>query len=216
MRRDVFKERQLLANEIDRILQLHVPNPIVPLFYVNSFTLLIAVLLSAQCTDERVNSVTGALFKRASTPNEMVKIPFDEVVSYIKPCGLYRVKAKNILALSQILIEKHEGEVPRTLEELEALPGVGHKTASVVLVQAFDTPAFPVDTHILRSAVRWGLSTGKKVEQIEKDLKRLYPKEIWGRIHLQIVLFARRFCPARGHLSSNCPVCSYLQEQVIL
>ncbi len=206
------KKLFLRAKEVQKILERYVPNPTIPLYHKDAFTLLIAVLLSAQCTDERVNIVTPPLFERASTPKEMARLSIDDIIAYIRSCGLYQVKAKNILELSKILVTRYEGQVPETLKELESLPGVGHKTASVVMAQAFKKPAFPVDTHILRSAVRWGLSQGKTVEQVERDLTALYPEEMWSKLHLQIILYARRFCPARGHKISECPVCSRLQK----
>jgi endonuclease-3 len=180
----------------------------VPLDHTDAYTLLIAVLLSAQCTDERVNKITPALFQRARTPQEMVTLSIEEIREFIKPCGLSPFKSKAIHGLSVIILEQHGGEVPQTFEALEALPGVGHKTASVVMSQAFGVPAFPVDTHIHRLAKRWKLSSGKNVEQTEKDLKRLYPKEIWNKLHLQIIFYGREFCPARGHKEENCLICS--------
>lgn len=179
-------------------LQRLYPNPPVPLDHTDPYTLLIAVLLSAQCTDERVNQVTPALFELADTPQEMVKLEVDEIKAIIRPCGLSPAKSKNIHRLSELLLEKHGGEVPCDLEALEALPGVGHKTASVVMSQSFGVPSFPVDTHIHRLMFRWGLSTGKNVEQTERDAKRLFPKERWNDLHLQIIFYAREFSPARG------------------
>jgi len=167
------------------------------------------VLLSAQTTDERVNKVTPALFARASTPEEMQHLPVATIHELIRTCGLAPQKAKAIHALSRILVEEHDGRVPDSLEELESLPGVGHKTASVVMVQAFGRPAFPVDTHIHRLAKRWGLTRGKSVKQTERDLKRLFPPESWGRLHLQIIYFGREHCPARGHDLAKCPICSW-------
>lgn len=188
------------------------PNPPIPLDHTDSYTLLIAVLLSAQCTDARVNQITPALFARASTPQEMVKLEVEEIREIIRPCGLSPTKSKNIWALSRILLDEHGGEVPQSMEALEALPGVGHKTASVVMAQAFGQPAFPVDTHIHRCAKRWGLSDGKSVEKTEKDLKRLFPKEDWIRLHLQIIYFARKYCPARQHDEHSCPICAGLNK----
>jgi len=188
------------------------PNPGPSLEYLNRFTFLIAVLLSAQCTDERVNKVTKELFAMASTPQEMVKIPTEEIERIIKPCGFYRNKAKAISSLSRILIEKFNGEVPSSLEDLETLPGVGHKTASVISAQAFSIPAFPVDTHIHRCAKRWGLSRGKNVVETEKDLKKLFAKQDWIKIHLQIIYYARKHCPARAHKNALCPICHRLTE----
>lgn len=197
---------------IQKTLDHYFPEPPIPLDHSDAYTLLIAVLLSAQCTDERVNKVTPALFKRASTPNAMAKVPVKEIETFIKTCGLSPTKARAIQALSQILVEKYDGKVPQTFEELEALPGVGHKTASVVMAQAFQVPAFPVDTHIHRCAERWGLSTGKNVKQTESDLKKLFPKKDWIKLHLQIIYFARSFCTAKKHNSENCPICSMLSE----
>ncbi len=195
------------AKIIQRILDSLFPHPAIPLAHKDPYTLLIAVLLSAQCTDARVNQITPILFAKASTPKEMVRLSIDEIQSIIRPCGLSKSKAKAIWNLSKILIEKHGGKVPKTFEELEHLPGVGHKTASVVMVQAFHLPAFPVDTHIHRCAKRWTLSSGKNVKQTEKDLKTLFPKKDWAKIHLQIIYFARKYCPARGHQTADCPIC---------
>ena len=174
------------------------PDPPVPLDHSNAYTLLIAVLLSAQCTDARVNTVTPKLFALADNPHDMVKLSVSLIESIIKPCGLSPAKSKNIHRLSELLIERHSGEVPGTMEELEALPGVGHKTAGVVMIQAFGVPAFPVDTHIHRMMFRWGLSNGKSVEQTERDAKRLFPIETWIKLHLQIIFYAREYSPARG------------------
>ena len=181
----------------------------VPLRHADAYTLLVAVLLSAQCTDVKVNQITPTLFARASTPEEMQKLAVATIRSIIKPCGLSPQKSKAIRRLSQILVEKHGGRVPQTFEELEALPGVGHKTASVVMTQAFSKPAFPVDTHIHRLAARWGLSNGKNVEQTERDLKKLFPEQSWGKLHLQIIYFGREHCPARGHDLASCSICSW-------
>lgn len=182
---------------IDTLERLY-PEVPVPLDHTDEYTLLIAVLLSAQCTDERVNKITPLLFERADNPFDMVKLSVDEIREIIKPCGLSPRKSKAIYSLSQILIDKYEGEVPANMELLEELPGVGHKTASVVMSQAFGEPAFPVDTHIHRLIYRWGLSNGKNVEQTEKDCKRLFPKEIWNKLHLQIIFYGREYSPARG------------------
>ncbi|MCO4818384.1 MAG: endonuclease III [Bacteroidetes bacterium] len=195
------------VEEIISILDELFPNPPIPLQHKDAYTLLIAVLLSAQCTDERVNQITPKLFERANNPYDMVKLSVEEIREIIKPCGLSPMKSKGIYGLSQMIIEFHDGKVPASFEALEAMPAVGHKTASVVMSQAFGVPAFPVDTHIHRLAYRWGLSTGKNVEQTEKDLKRLIPKEIWNDIHLQIIYFGRAYCPARGHNISACPIC---------
>ena len=201
--------RQEKAERIEKILdELH-PLPPVPLRHEDAYTLLIAVLLSAQCTDLRVNEVTPRLFARAATPDDMVKLTVPEIRAIIRPCGLAPAKSKNIRALSRLLLDRHAGTVPRSFEELEALPGVGHKTASVVMVQAFGEAAFPVDTHIHRLAARWGLSSGKNVEQTERDLKKLFPPDRWGKIHLQMIYFGRAHCPARAHDLSGCPICSW-------
>ena len=201
------KERAAFVLEVLEELFSH---PKIPLKHNDAFTLLIAVLLSAQCTDERVNLVTPKLFQKGGSPSMMAGLDVKEIEEIVRPCGLFRSKAKNILALAGILVENYAGRVPSTLRALEALPGVGHKTASVVLAQAFHTPAFPVDTHIHRCAKRWGLSSGKTVLQTEADLKRLFPKERWIKLHLQIILFARKYCPARGHRKEKCPICRVL------
>lgn len=174
------------------------PQVPIPLDHRDAYTLLIAVLLSAQCTDKRVNEVTPVLFAKASTPGEMVKLPVEIIQDIIKPCGLSSTKSRAIYDLSGIIIKKHNGQVPESFEKLESLPGVGHKTASVVMSQAFGHPAFPVDTHIHRLMYRWGLSTGKNVQQTEKDAKRLFPKDKWNKLHLQIIFYGREYSPARG------------------
>ncbi|HBL37558.1 MAG TPA: endonuclease III [Flavobacteriales bacterium] len=179
-------------------LQAYYPNPPVPLDHRDPYTLLIAVLLSAQCTDQRVNTVTPALFEAANTPAQMVQMQVEDIQAIIRPCGLSPAKSKNIHRLSELLIRDHQGEVPQDLEALEALPGVGHKTASVVMAQSFGVPSFPVDTHIHRLMYRWGLTNGKNVEQTERDAKRLFPKERWNDLHLQIIFYGREFSPARG------------------
>ena len=170
----------------------------VPLDHKDAYTLLIAVLLSAQCTDERVNQITPKLFEKADNPYEMVNLTVEEIKEIIRPCGLSPMKSKGIYGLSKIIIENHSGLVPKTFEDLEELPGVGHKTASVVMSQAFGFPAFPVDTHIHRLMYRWGLSNGSNVKQTEKDAKRIFPQEKWNKLHLQIIFYARKFSPARG------------------
>ncbi len=201
--------------DILKILTQYFPNPEVPLHHKDAYTLLISVLLSAQCTDERVNKTTPALFKLADNPFDMMNHSVEEIREIIKPCGLSPMKSKGIVGLSKILVEKYNGEVPSTFEELEELPAVGHKTASVVLTQWFGKPAFPVDTHIHRLAYRWGLSTGKNVEQTEKDLKKLIPEKDWNKAHLQIIYFGRKFCPARGHLWGECPICKkYMRRKL--
>ena len=197
------------AERIAKILDELYPIPPIPLRHVDPYTLLIAVVLSAQCTDERVNRVTPVLFSRASTPEEMARLTTPQIRSIIRPCGLAPGKSKRIRELSKILVEKHGGRVPDAFAELEALPGVGHKTASVVMTQAFGRPAFPVDTHIHRLAARWGLSSGKSVKQTERDLKKVFPPETWGKVHLQIIYFGRGPCPARGHDLRTCPICSW-------
>lgn len=189
-------------------LEHHFPETPIPLDHKDPYTLLIAVLLSAQSTDAGVNKVTPILFDRADNPYDMVKLTVEDIRSIIRPVGLSPAKSKNIHALSQILIDRYEGIVPESLEDLESLPGVGHKTASVVVSQAFGVPAFPVDTHIQRLMYRWTLSTGKNVVQTEKDAKRLFPRELWNKLHLQIIFFGRAFCPARGHDPNACPLCS--------
>ena len=178
-----------------------------PLKHSDPFTLLIAVLLSAQCTDERVNSITPILFKKAKNPEKMALLEEKEIYKIIKPCGLGPQKAKAIKELSLILIKEHDSKVPESLEELEKLPGVGHKTASVVMSQAFNVPAFPVDTHIHRCAQRWGLSSGKNVKTTEHDLKKLFPEKQWNKLHIQIIMYARKYCPARGCFGLECSIC---------
>ncbi|MBS1491289.1 MAG: endonuclease III [Bacteroidetes bacterium] len=207
--------KQEKVTDILRLLNGYFPNPEVPLHHKDAYTLLISVLLSAQCTDERVNKTTPHLFKLADNPFDMMKLSVDEIREIIKPCGLSPMKSKGIAGLSKIIVEKHNGKVPSTFEELEALPSVGHKTASVVMTQWFGVPAFPVDTHIHRLTYRWGLSNGKNVEQTEKDLKRLIPMEKWNRVHLQIIYFGRSYCPARGHVWSECPICKkYMRKEL--
>jgi endonuclease-3 len=193
---------------IDRRLQELYPSPPVPLDHSDPFTLLISVLLSAQCTDERVNKVTPALFARASTPDAMVSLGSDRIRSFIRPCGLSPKKSKAIARLSQLLLDLHNGEVPAQFAQLEALPGVGHKTAGVVMAQAFGVPAFPVDTHIHRLAQRWGLSSGQNVVQTERDLKRLFARERWNDLHLQIIFYGREYCSARGCDGRVCEICT--------
>jgi endonuclease-3 len=188
-----------ILRELERLY----PNPPVPLDHKDAYTLLIAVLLSAQCTDARVNTVTPALFALADNPFDMVKLSVVQIENIVRPCGLGPAKSKNIHRLSELLIEQHNGVVPSTLEELESLPGVGHKTASVVMIQAFGVPAFPVDTHIHRMMYRWGLSNGKSVEQTERDAKKLYPEATWIKLHLQVIFYAREYSPARGASSEK-------------
>lgn len=186
------------------------PETPIPLDHVDPYTLLVAVLLSAQCTDARVNTVTPALFERASNPQEMMHVPVAEVQAIVKPCGLAPKKAAAIVGLSKILVEQHGGEVPADLASLEMLPGVGHKTASVVMAQAFGEPAFPVDTHIHRLAQRWGLTNGRNVVQTEADLKKLFPSVSWNKLHLQIIFYGREYCTARGCDGTVCPMCRTL------
>lgn len=198
------------AKYIDQELEALYPVTPIPLNHKDPYTLLIAVLLSAQCTDERVNKITPLLFKKADTPKKMVKLSVEEIESIIRPCGLSPRKSNAIHELSQIIIDKHQGIVPQSFEELEELPGVGHKTASVVMSQAFHVPAFPVDTHIHRLAQRWGLTNGKNVEQTEADLKKLFPIERWNKLHLQIIFYGREHCSARGCDGLTCPICRTL------
>ncbi|MDC0467973.1 endonuclease III [Bacteroidia bacterium] len=198
------KER---ASEIHKILESEFAEVPIPLDHKDPYTLLIAVLLSAQCTDERVNKITPLLFSKADNPYDMVKMTIEEIKSIIRPCGLSPMKSKGIFGLSKILIEEYEGQVPQDMDALEKLPAVGHKTASVVMSQAFGVPAFPIDTHIHRLAYRWKLSTGKNVKQTEKDLKSCFPIESWNKVHLQIIFFGRKYCPARGHNPRTCPIC---------
>ncbi len=197
------------AAKIHSILDELYEDPPIPLDHKDPYTLLVSVLLSAQTTDKRVNLVTPELFRRAPTPRKMVKLTVGEILAIIRTCGLAPGKARNIHALSRILLDEHGGRVPADMEKLEALPGVGHKTASVVMIQAFEQPAFPVDTHIHRLAARWGLSNGKNVEKTERDLKAVFPRESWAKLHLQIIYFGREHCPALGHNLAKCPICSW-------
>jgi endonuclease-3 len=191
------------------------PNPGIPLKHKNAFTMLIAVLLSAQCTDVRVNLVTPLLFKGGNKPEDMLELGIDSIQKIIRPCGLSGQKSKAIYNLSGILINQHDGSVPGQFSELESLPGVGHKTASVVMSQIFGQVAFPVDTHIHRLIYRWGLSTGKNVVQTEKDCKRLFPESSWNKLHLQIIYFGREYCPARGHIKDKCPICRVTGRKIM-
>ena len=193
------EKAEFIVTELEKLY----PTTPIPLDHKDSYSLLIAVLLSAQCTDERVNKVTPSLFKLADNPFDMVKLSVKDIESIVRPCGLSPAKSKNIHRLSELLIEKHDGEVPASFEELEALPGVGHKTASVVMAQAFGVPAFPVDTHIHRLMIRWKLTNGKSVEQTERDAKKLFPEELWNKLHLQIIFYGREYSPARGDLSRD-------------
>lgn len=206
-----MNKKQKVDYIIHTLEKLYPKTPI-PLNHTDEYTLLIGVLLSAQCTDERVNKTTPNLFIKARTPQAMIKLSIEEIEEIVRPCGLSKNKSSAIWNLSRLLLEKHKGEVPRTFEELEALPGVGHKTASVVMSQAFGFPAFPVDTHIHRLATRWKLSNGKSVEQTEKDLKRLFPKSLWNKLHLQIIFYGREYCPARGHKIEECIICNHISS----
>lgn len=202
----ISKKEKAVA--IAQILEELYPEVPIPLDHKDPYTLLVAVLLSAQCTDARVNKVTPHLFELADNPYDMANVAVEDIKAIIRPCGLSPRKSQAISDLSNILINQYGGEVPPDMAALETLPGVGHKTASVVMSQAFGEPAFPVDTHIHRLAYRWTLSTGKNVEKTEADLKRLFPKEIWNKLHLQIIYFGRAYCPARGHDPYQCPICS--------
>jgi endonuclease III len=197
------------ATRIMEILEDLYPETPIPLQHDGAFQLLVAVVLSAQCTDERVNQITPHLFMRADNPAEMAQLPVEVIQDIIRPCGLSPMKSKGISGLSKIIMEKHGGQVPASFEALEAMPGVGHKTASVVMSQAFGFPAFPVDTHIHRLATRWGLSSGKNVEETERDLKYIFPEDSWNKLHLQIIYFGRQYCPARGHDPAGCPICKW-------
>ncbi|HHL73804.1 MAG TPA: endonuclease III [Bacteroidetes bacterium] len=198
------EKARLIMKTLDELY----PQPPIPLHHSDPFTLLVSVVLSAQTTDAMVNRVTPELFERAPDPEKLSQMTEEEILQIIKPCGLAPSKAKALRGLAKILVEKHASRVPQSFEELEALPGVGHKTASVVMAQAFGIPAFPVDTHIHRLAARWGLSSGKSVVQTERDLKRIFPKEHWNKLHLQIIYFGREYCPARNHDPQKCPLCS--------
>lgn len=188
------EKAEYIIEELERLY----PKTPVPLDHTDAYTLLVAVLLSAQCTDERVNQVTPSLFSRANNPFDMVKLSVEDIREIIRPCGLSPAKSKAIWGLSDILIREHDGQVPQSFEALEALPGVGHKTASVVMAQAFNVPAFPVDTHIHRLMRRWGMTSGKNVDQTEKDAKKYFPRELWNKLHLQIIFYGREYSPARG------------------
>lgn len=198
------KKIQFISEKLDELF----PDPPIPLDHTDAYTMLIAVVLSAQCTDIRVNQVTKVLFKKASTPAAMVKLGQKRIAKIIKPCGFFNTKSAGIYNLSKTLVDKYNGEVPHTFEELEKLPSVGHKTASVVMSHIFKVPAFPVDTHIHRLAERWGLSDGSSVEKTEKDLKKAFPENEWEKRHLQIIYFGRTYCKARGHKAEECPICS--------
>ncbi|MFT7582947.1 MAG: endonuclease-3 [Myxococcota bacterium] len=197
------------AAKIVQLLEELYPETPIPLDHTDAFTLLCAVLMSAQTTDKKVNEVTPALFERGPGPREMAALPVEEILTLIREIGLAPTKAKNLRRMSELLVERHDGIVPDSFEELEALPGVGHKTASVVMSQAFGVPAFPVDTHIHRLAARWGLSAEKNVVQTEKDLKATFDRALWNKLHLQIIFFGREFCPALRHDLSQCPICGW-------
>ena len=200
-------KKQRIAFILNKLNELY-PSPPIPLAHKDNYTLLVAVLLSAQCTDERVNRVTPALFDQADNPVDMCNVPVETIYDIIRPCGLAPQKSKAIAKLSQILVDEHQGKVPEDIEALERLPGVGHKTASVVMSQGFGQPAFPVDTHIHRLAQRWGLTNGKNVIQTERDLKRLFPKESWNALHLQFIYYGREYCSARGCDGRVCEICT--------
>ncbi len=202
-------KRSEKARRIAVMLEEFYPETPVPLDHENDFQLLVAVLMSAQTTDLKVNQVTPALFEKAPTPEAMVKLSVETILNDIRQVGLAPTKAKNIHRLSELLVERHNGIVPQTFDELEDLPGVGHKTAGGVMAQAFGVPAFPIDTHIHRLAARWGLSNDTTVQKTEHDLKAIFPKEIWNKLHLQIIFFGREYCPARGHDLTKCPICSW-------
>jgi endonuclease-3 len=197
------------AAKIAAILDQLFPAPTIPLDHGDPFQLLVATVLSAQCTDARVNLVTPALFARAGDAHAMARLRSSQILPYIRSCGLAPGKAKNLAAMARILVAEHRGEVPKDLDALETLPGVGHKTASVVMAQAFGVPAFPVDTHIHRLAARWQLSRARNVDETERDLKAVFPQGRWHLLHLQIIYFGRKYCPARGHVPARCPICSW-------
>ena len=205
--------RQARADFVARTLAKLYPETPVPLDHTDAFTLLVAVVLSAQCTDKKVNEVTPALFAVAGTPAKMAALPVDRVLGLIRQLGLAPQKSKALVGLAKLIMTRHGGEVPRTFEELEELPGVGHKTASVVMAQAFGVPAFPVDTHIHRLAMRWKLSPGKSVEQVERDLKKVFPEDSWNQLHLRIIFYGREHCTARGCDGGMCGICGGLKER---
>jgi endonuclease-3 len=198
---------------VDRRLEALYPETPIPLNHRDAYTLLIAVVLSAQCTDKRVNEVTPALFALAARPEQMARVPVEKIAAIVRPCGLSATKAKAISRLSQLIVERHAGHVPRSFDELEALPGVGHKTASVVMSQAFGVAAFPVDTHIHRLAMRWGLSDGRSVEQTERDLKKRFAPERWNPLHLRMIFYGREYCTARGCDGTVCEICRTLYPE---
>jgi len=210
---DIPRDRPARARRILEILDRYIPAPAIPLEHADAFQLLVAVILSAQCTDARVNMVTPALFARAPDAHAMAKLRSSQIRPYIRTCGLSAAKSRAIAAISRILVRDHGGKVPHDLALLETLPGVGHKTASVVVAQAFDEPAFPVDTHIHRLAGRWQLSRARNVEEVERDLKALFPRERWSTLHLQIIYFGRQYCTARAHVPADCPICSWAMSK---
>lgn len=205
--------KQERADYVREKLAKMYPDPPIPLYHKDAYTLLVAVLLSAQCTDKKVNEVTPELFALADNPKDMAKLKVEQILKIIRPCGLSPQKSKAIHKLSQMLLDKHNGQVPSSMEELEELPGVGHKTASVVMIQAFKVPAFPVDTHIHRLAARWKLSSGKSVVQTERDLKKVFPRDSWIDLHLQIIYYGREHCTARGCDGQSCQICSFFKEK---
>jgi endonuclease-3 len=207
------RDRQARANRILELLDRYIPAPAIPLEHADPFQLLVAVILSAQCTDARVNAVTPALFARAPDARAMAQLRSSQIRPYIRPCGLSATKARSIAAISRFLVREHGGQVPHDMALLETLPGVGHKTASVVVAQAFDEPAFPVDTHIHRLAGRWQLSRARTVEEVERDLKQLFPRERWSTLHLQFIYFGRQYCTAKGHVPAECPICSWAMSK---
>ena len=200
------------ANYVAKNLAKLYPETPIPLDHSDAFTLLVAVVLSAQCTDKKVNEVTPALFRLAPTPQKMAALKVEQVYQVIRQLGLAPQKSKALVGLAKLIVEKYQGQVPRTFEELEELPGVGHKTASVVMAQAFGVPAFPVDTHIHRLAKRWKLSVGKSVEQVERDLKKVFPEKDWNKLHLRIIFYGREYCTARGCDGKTCPICLELRK----
>ncbi|MBA3391602.1 MAG: endonuclease III [Deltaproteobacteria bacterium] len=206
------RDRRARAAKVLQILDELIPAPAIPLDHGDPFQLLVAVILSAQCTDARVNMVTPALFARAPDAHAMAALDASEIYPFVKTCG-FASKAANIAAMSRALVAEHGGEVPRDMAALERLPGVGHKTASVVMVQAFDEPAFPVDTHIHRLAGRWQLSRARNVEEVERDLMALFPRDRWTTLHLQLIYFGRSYCPAKGHVPASCPICSWAMSK---
>tara|TARA_B100000965_G_scaffold403509_1_gene431749 strand:+ start:770 stop:1402 length:633 start_codon:yes stop_codon:yes gene_type:complete len=208
--------RQDKAQFIIKTLNYFFPNPAIPLSHKDNYTLLIAVLLSARCTDERVNKVTPALFHLADNPFSMMSCRLSDIEDIIRPCGLAPFKSRSIKDLSKIIVQKYNGRVPDNFKELEELPGVGHKTASVLMTQAFNIPAFPVDTHIHRLSFRWGISNGKNVKITEEACKSMFPKNIWGKLHLQMIFFGRKFCPARTHIRKSCPICSIIGRKSLI